>query len=305
MGIYDRDYLRDDNHSYRGGRGGGGVAGPRGWSLVTWLIVINAAIFLIDNLVFNGRQKGTITQGELFAGHVYLLLTYQFVHMDIWHLGLNMLMLHFMGRPLLDRIGGRPFLVLYIGAGILGGLVQVLYSPNPVMGASAAGFGVLFAMITLTPWQEVYLMLFFVIPVKARMWKIGLWVSVFEIGMFLAQEFLGWRLGEHGIANLAHLGGAFFGWFWIAYVWPVAQRRQTVVSPQQRWSGPFGSRRVLDAEVVEERVDSPREPKPFVSAEIDAILDKISAQGMQSLTEEERKLLQKSSEKLARRVDGK
>ena len=43
--------------------------------------------------------------------------------------------------------------------------------------------------------------------------------------------------------------------------------------------------------------------RPFVSTEIDAILDKISEQGMQSLTEEEKKLLQKSSEKLSKRID--
>lgn len=304
MGIYDRDYIRDDdNHPYRGGRGGG-VKGPRTWSLVTWLIVINSAVLLFQMLILSNERIGTVTQKELFGGHAYLLLTYQFVHADLWHLGLNMLMLYLMGRPLLERLGNLPFLGLYLGAGVLGGLVQVLYSHSKIMGASAAVFGVLFAMITLTPRREVYLMLFFVIPVKAPMWKIGLWLVIFEISLFAAQEFLDFRLGEHGIANLAHLGGAFFGWFWISYFW---RERSHGAAPQRRWADPFASRRVIDAEVVEERAvpAAPRAPKPFVSAEIDAILDKISAQGMQSLTEEEKTLLQKSSEKLARRVDGK
>lgn len=303
MGIYDRDYLRDAD--FRGGRGG--VSGPRGWSLVTWIIAVNAVVHLAEILAFDTERIGTITRAELFAGHVYLLFTYQFVHADLWHLGLNMLMLHFMGRQLYDTVGRNPFLAIYLGAGVVGGLVQVLYSPHPIMGASAAVFGVFFAVITLMPWREVYLMLFFVIPVRARLWKIGLWVALFEIGLFLAQEFGGFRLGDHGIANLAHLGGAAFGWFWIARIWPRRRSRGGERMRPERWGDRFGTRQVVEAEVVEERPAPPappRQPQTFVSPEIDAILDKISAQGMQSLTEEERRLLQQSSETLARRVEG-
>ncbi|MCB1080024.1 MAG: rhomboid family intramembrane serine protease, partial [Verrucomicrobiae bacterium] len=157
MGLYDRDYVRDGNY-----RGDDGFPKPSQWSVVTWLIVINAAVLLIQMLYLSEERIGTVTRAEVFAGHIYLLLTYQFVHADLWHLGLNMLMLHFMGRPLLSRIGPKQFLGLYLGAGVFGGLVQILYSPHPILGASAAVFGVLYGMISLTPWQEVYLLLFFV-----------------------------------------------------------------------------------------------------------------------------------------------
>ncbi|MBL9154284.1 MAG: rhomboid family intramembrane serine protease [Verrucomicrobiales bacterium] len=306
MGIYDRDYLRDAD--FRGGRGG--LSGPRSWSLITWLIVINVAVHLVQMLWLDADRVGWVSRRELFDGHVYLLLTYQFVHADVWHVGLNMLMLYFMGRPLVEQVGKATFLKIYFGAGLLGGLVQILYSPDPIMGASAAVFGVLYAVITLTPWREVYLMLFFVIPVRAQMWKIGMWLAVFEIGIFAAQAFGLLTLGQHGIANLAHLGGAFFGWLWIAWIWPQRRGhgRREAREREERWNDRYGMGRVVDAEVLDERSapsDTPRKPKPFVSEEIDAILDKISAHGMQSLTEEEKRLLQQSSERLARRVEGK
>ena len=72
----------------------------------------------------------------------------------------------------------------------------------------------------------------------------------------------------------------------------------------------FGIRVIKNAEVTTtsdeaNSSDSSRgEQKPFVSTDVDAILDKISAEGMQSLTEKERKTLERSSKKLGRKIDG-
>ena len=305
MGSYNRDYMRNDDHRYGGG-GGPGLSHPRNWSVVIWLIAINVAIHLFQVLTFDSERIGTMSRAELFSGHIYLLFTYQFVHANLTHLLFNMLVLYFWGPQLLRAIGTKQFLALYIGAGFFGGLVQVLYSPNPILGASACVVGVVFGLISLAPRQTVNLLLFFVIPIRTAMWKIGAFIVVIEVAMFLAQEVFDMRFGQNGIANLAHLGGGFFGWFWINYGLPFFNRRAHHQEREERWSQAFGTKRVVEAEVVdgEDPAGAGSKPaKPFVSTEIDAILDKISEQGMQSLTEEEKKLLQKSSEKLSKRID--
>ena len=301
MGSYNRDYMRDEDHRYRGG--GSGLNHPRNWSVVIWLIVINVAIHLFQVLTFDSERIGTMSRAELLSGHLYLLLTYQFVHANLTHLLFNMLVLYFWGPQLLRAIGTKQFLALYLGAGFFGGLVQVIYSPNPILGASASVVGVVFGLIALAPRQTVNLLLFFVIPIRTPMWKIGAFIIVIEVAMFLAQEVFDQRFGENGIANLAHLGGGFFGWFWINYGIPFFNRRSRHETRQERWSQAFGTKRVVEAEVVDGEEPPGSASKPFVSTEIDAILDKISEQGMQSLTEDEKKLLQKSSEKLSKRID--
>lgn len=290
-----------------GGSRGGGIPSPRQWSVITWLIVLNVIGFLIDAFVTDGAHIGRASRQELFGGHIYLLLTYQFVHADLAHLAFNMLVLFFWGPQLLRSIGPRQFLALYIGAGVFGGLLQIFYSPTPILGASAAVVGVVFGLISIAPHQVVNLLLFFVLPIRTQMWKIGAFIVFIEVAMFLAQEVFDMRFGQNGIANLAHLGGGFFGWFWINYGLVYFNKRGGSQDKENRWTQAFGTKRVVDAEVVDDQDPASGKTKssgPFVSTEIDAILDKISEHGMQSLTEKEKRLLQKSSEKLSRRVDG-
>ena len=305
MGIYDRDYARDENN-WGMGQGGGSrrSGGPGSWSVVTWIIIINVVIFLFEVLRFGEFRVGMASRAEVFAGHVYLLLTYQFVHHDGFHLLFNMLVLYFWGYQLQRLIGTKSFIGLYIGAGVFGGLAQILFSDAPILGASAAVMGVVFGIITLMPKQVVNLLLFFVIPIRTAMWKIGAFIVVIEVGMFLAQEVFRMSFHDTGIANVAHLGGAFFGWAWIAWVIPWLQNREENQARTQRWTQRFGTKRVVEAEMVEGGKGGAKGPSVYVTPEADAILDKINEHGMQSLTPEERKILEEHSEKIARRLDG-
>lgn len=317
MGIYDRDYSRDEDSwgMGQGGRGGGyrpRAGGPRTWSVVTWLIILNVLGFLIDHGFNGGAHYGYASREQLFSGHVYLLLTYQFVHADLFHLLFNMLVLYFWGYQLQRIIGTQSFLWLYFGAGVFGGLLQLLSftdAPStPMIGASAAVMGVVFGIISVMPRQVVTLLLFFVLPIRAAMWKIGAFIVAIEVVMFLAQDVFGMTMGENGIANLAHLGGAAFGWFWITWILPRRQGSYENQYQQKRWSDRFGTKRVVEAEVVTSDNKKPKKEKKkkdaaFVTPEVDAILDKINEQGMHSLTDKEKKVLEKHSEQLAKRND--
>lgn len=312
MGVYNREYMRDPF-----ARGGGG-AGPRSWSLVTWLVVINVAVYLGELVLFDQEHIGYVTRAEVLQGHVYLLITYMFVHGHPMHLLLNMVMLWFAGKALLQLTSRGQFLWIYFGGGVLGALAQMALFPEPILGASAGVMAVFVALAALLPNQEVYFLLFFVIPIRARLKTMALVLVAMDLALFLGDQMFGWN---SEIGHLAHLGGAFFGWFFISVIAPWQQSRNTDSARKDRWRKRFGARRVLDAEtgsaekkgsergggIFIRRVDNtPEKPgKPFVSADVDAILDKISEQGMQSLTDEERKILERSSRKLARRVDGK
>ena len=297
MGVYNRDYMRDES-------GGGGIPHPKKWSVVTWLLVLNAAYYLIDVIGFDNAHHGMVSRDALMSGHVYLLITYMFVHGSVIHLAANMILLFFVGRMLLKTIGTRAFLMVYFGGGFLGAILQLVVFPGNLLGASAGCIGVLIALATLIPLQEIYLMIMFILPVKMKMRTIAFIVVGYDVFAMVA--------GLHPeIGHLAHLGGALFGFVFIKWIYPRIQARTDSYGRQDQWQERWGTRQVVDAEVVEERPKKlwqkkkkKTEDATFVSEDVDAILDKISEKGLHSLTAREKKILEKSSEKLSRKIDG-
>ena len=113
MGIYGRDYMRPDS----GGPGGERVIRPAEWSLVTWLIVANVGIFLVQHLFFSPsgssqfwQPAGGVSWDELAKGKIYLLLTSMFVHANFGHLLFNCVGLYFIGRFLSTLVSPVHFL---------------------------------------------------------------------------------------------------------------------------------------------------------------------------------------------------
>lgn len=315
MGVYHRDYMRP------GFEGGAPRTGPRSWSVVTWLIVINVAVFVLQRMIFPGLflvpegngeliPLGGLSWGELKAGKVWTLVTYMFLHGSLFHLAANMLILFFAGRGVLAMLGRRHFLMIYFGGGVMGAVAQVSFgllvgNEDYLIGASAGVVATLIALAALIPEQIVYLLLFFVIPVRMKMKTVALVVVVMDLAM-MAGELMGFF--SLGIGNLAHLGGALFGWLYIRRGLSGSGRRTAYSEQASRWLDRFGGKRVVDAEVTGEGEGRGEKsswfkavkPRPYVSESVDEILEKISEHGMQSLTDEERKILEKSSEKLAR-----
>ena len=129
-------------------------------ALVTKILIgINALVFLI-----NLAQGSSLTQvsGSLFVkgalyvpggldqGEWYRLITAAFLHASIIHLGMNMLVLWFIGAPVEQAIGRGRFLAIYIVGGLAGSAGAVILSPNVVtVGASGAIFGILGAALVL------------------------------------------------------------------------------------------------------------------------------------------------------------
>lgn len=278
----------------------------RSWTVT--LLILNAAAFVLQSILFGYPPR--LGSDNLFAlsveglshGYVWQLLTYQFMHGGLLHLLLNCWVIYFFGRELEDTLGRPRFLAIYLGSGIAGGLVQalagVLFGGSfaaPVVGASAAAFGLVAAFALLFPERPLTMLLFFVIPVNMR----AKFLLIFTV---LLTTF-GIAFPHDNLAHAAHMGGMLFGMFYIRYAmhwswnWIQGTRRirpqrliRVVAKKSNAWAPEH------DIEPAEDVSD-----EEFYSKEVDPILDKISEQGIQSLTPQERRILESARQRMGRK----
>ena len=132
----------------------------------------------------------------------WTILTYMFVHAPgLSHIFFNMIGLFFFGPRLEDRLGGSDFLKLYLWGGVGGAVFSFVFSPqNPVVGASAAVYGVLLGFAMFWPRERVYIWGIF--PLEAWLLAILLVIGSLWSGVTSVSS---------GVAHFAHLGGLAFG----------------------------------------------------------------------------------------------
>ncbi len=237
-------------------------------------------------------------------GLVYQLLTFQFLHGGVWHLLMNMICLYFFGRPMEELLGGKGMLRLYLVSGVIGGLLQVGLAfafpatfGAPVVGASAGIFGLIAAFATHAPDQPI--LIYFLLPVKA---KVLLIIEAIFAAAGVVGPLLQTHLFDSHIANGAHLGGMLTGIAWIR--WSMMTRpRFNFWRPFRRSQPRRESRRTTSQRSWKTASRKPEDipSAEFISREVDPILEKISANGIHSLTERERQILEAARSKMARR----
>jgi len=244
-------------------------------------------------------------------GYVWQLLSFQFLHSGLIHLLLNSWGLYVFGRPVEEALGKSRFVQLYLGSGIFGGLLHAgcsYFLPQhfgglmdgarvPVVGASAGLYGLIAAYAGLFPHQRLTLLLFFVLPITltARALLIAS-VALAVSGLLLATD---------NVAHGAHLGGMLAGFILIRW----GGNLRVTLSNWRPLQARQRKRELVRAAVVrgrpwrttptETEVELPAEE--FISKEVDPILDKISAHGIQSLTERERRILETARKRMAKR----
>lgn len=279
------------------------------------LVLINVAVFVLQaTLQFwsplkhvHFSQWFALSQEGLAHGFIWQLITYQFMHGGLVHLLVNMLLVYFFGRAIEDALGSKALVRLYLLSGVVGGLVQVLYQvimhrlvagygAAMVVGASASGLGLLAAYAALFPHREITLLLFFFIPVSLRA-RTLLWIS-FGLALF------GMVVPMGNVAEAAHLGGILTGLAYIHWVvqgiaWPSLSRLKPAARPRVLVTAPFPRKTFWQRSKAADTDDLP--PAEFISREVDPILDKISANGIQSLTDQERRILEAARAKMAKR----
>lgn len=225
------------------------VAGwVRGASALLTLVVAMAALFLIG-LVTGSRISigGSPLLDDLAWRPVYLHLEYwpywftlattMFLHADVLHLVMNVVIFIIMGMGLEERVGRGRFLLLFAVAGVVGTLLHSLYimvlQPFgvfvPVVGASGAVFGIMGAYATLYPRDKVFLFLFLIIP------NVPVYIAAGVYTMIEMLALIG-PLGSPGVAHHAHVGGLIGGVFLallLQRVAPVRTRLERMARPHE------------------------------------------------------------------------
>jgi membrane associated rhomboid family serine protease len=269
------------------------------------LIAINVAVFIINALVpfLFGWPKSILDQWfQLpknfveFIGQPWSLVTYSFFHGGLGHIFWNMLLLYFAGRIFLNLFGNRRFINVYFLGVIFGGLVFLLsynifpalmVSNSALIGASAGVTAILIFVCTYLPTQEVRVILF-----NVKLWQVGVFVVLID----LIQIPYGSNAGGH----LAHLGGAFLGYFYARQLVKgrdigegFAKLLDSIGNLFKR-SGKKSPMKTVYRKgkvVTKPKVDYEKETH---QRKIDTILDKISKSGYESLTKAEKDFLFKA-----------
>ena len=273
---------------------------PRLTPWVLRLLVINAVLLLLMETLFTSPE---LRQALAFApdaalGRPWTFASYMFVHGGFGHLLFNSIALFVFGAAVESRMGSRPFILYYlycgIGAAMFALLLRNFIHVDPFYGASGAILGVMVAFAVFWPDAE---MLVFPIPVPVRARTLVLVLIAIDLALSL------WP-SRDGVAHPAHLGGAVAGWLFLRLQYlsrrpPVESARSVErVVMVQSGAAEEPERRVAPTPV-------PRRPRPTTDAtdaELDRVLDKISATGIASLTPAERRFLDEMSRRKQRGV---
>ncbi len=353
MGITDRDYIRSKPRP-------AGVGSVRVVSVNTWIIIINVAVFVLNNFVFQGvywdvaqqrqylpgvgsslieraepdksqmrpRADGTFVRplvvtapdgsgrrvqvgrevvqrmpiieafghfstGKFWSdGQVWRLITFQFLHANIWHIVFNMLGLWFVGGLVEQYLGARRYAVYYLTCGVFGALTYLLLNLagylvmgatgaahssvpfllfenpyTPLIGASAGVFGVLMAAAYIAPDATVDVMMF--LPMRLQT----------AVYIFLALAVVNLFQGGHNAGgDAAHVGGAAAGAFFIRR----PHLLRDILAALWLHKGP-------------RRGDPAPVPPRSEREAVEQILAKISRDGLHSLSESERAVLKRAA----------
>ncbi len=118
-------------------------------SLITYIIIaINVVVFAISSLNPDILNAGAQVNGLVLQGEYWRLFTAMFLHLNIIHIGFNMLSLFFVGRAVEVMYGKWRYLVIYLLSGLAGGILFLFTASatGAAVGASGAIFGVFGAL---------------------------------------------------------------------------------------------------------------------------------------------------------------
>lgn len=236
------------------------------------LLIANIAMFFVQ-LAAPSLMEPLVFVPMLVLSQPWTLVTYMFLHGGFTHLLFNMIGLFFFGPRIESRLGSQRFVTLYVVSGITGALLSFVFAPAAgVIGASAGIFGIMLAFAHFWPREQIYI--WGVLPIEAR------WLVVITTMLALWSGFTGSR---GGAADFAHLGGYVGAYLYLRLIrWGSAGARfKRKADGAGRVVGRIGNVQRVDLSKVHE----------VNRDEVNRILDKISAQGLASLTDQERLFL--------------
>jgi membrane associated rhomboid family serine protease len=282
----------------------------RNGSNLTRLIYINIVVFillsiiagigfLLNNQEISGRALDLFSVPASFNALLlrpWTLITYMFTHKDIWHILFNMLWLYWFGRIFLEYLDERKLVAVYLLGGISGAIVYILsfnifpaftgvVADSVAIGASASVMAIVIAIAAYVPDYTVQLFLFGRIKIKYM-----------ALAIFILTSIMDFSVNSGG--KLAHIGGAFFGYFYIINLRHghdigkgfnrIIDFFATIFKPRKKLKVTY---KKVSTEYEYNKIKTEHQKR------INNILDKISKGGYESLTKEEKETLFKESQK--------
>lgn len=296
MGIGDRAYMRS-------------TRAPREpVSLTAWTVGVLVGFFVL-NLIQESAHADFLGWMELDESRprLWQWLTHALLHEGFWHLLGNGLVLWWTGATVEQEHGAGTFLKVLVGGALIGALAWYLTglggrADGVLVGISAGVYALMLVALLDKLDHQITLLLFFFLPVTLKVRWLLVVVSLFTLLGWAFSEFpgrhdwLGWKPAwGDSIAHSAHLGGLLFGWL----VWRYLNR--TISAPgYAQAQEPMPSDAPSPAFEPETGVfPSSIPPSPAQArAEMDRLLDKISAGGFGSLTAAEKRRLEELSARL-------
>ena len=291
MGLYDRQYMH--NHP-------GNIPDFSGRKMLITLIIVNIICFFIFPL--NSYHAGmlttsplalTINNGSLSYNFIWQIFTAGFLHADFSHILFNMWGLYLFGSMIAPHLSGKQMLILYLTGVVFGNLLFILFNLNTpgyvtLIGASGAVCAIMTAAATLEPERRLMIIFMPFTPIKTP--TLVICYTVMEI-IF---ELLG---RGQGVAHLAHLGGFISGYivmrlfFGRRLPWdPLrAVSRKIAPSPRPPRAEPFTPHQAQENSTNNSKVSQ---------RELDALLDKLSNYGINSLSEYELQRLRRARKQM-------
>jgi membrane associated rhomboid family serine protease len=315
MGIYDRDYYRNEGPSILDSLMPTGV-------VCRWLIGINVAVFILQlisqqwapnqEMVFGGerfvsRSDGFVTDWfildpvKVAHGEVWRLLTYAFLHApnSITHILFNMLFLWWFGSDVEQLYGRKEFLAIYLLSALSGGIAYEAWSMTqanqaPCLGASGAITTLLVLCACHFPRRTIYVFMILPMPI----WLFAILFVVMDAFYFLSQY-------KTNVAVVVHLAGAGFAFAyykmqfnitdhfreWMSWKQTRSRSRLKLFDPVPEKEEPVAVSAASSSIVMDEHLE----------AKLDAILEKIALTGKESLTHQEQEVLRQAAEMYKRR----
>ena len=310
MGIYDREYLRDEDQPT-------GLRMVFGNSAVNTLIAVNIAVYVADAIAGGDHWLSYLLSATPETlrqpWNWWKFLTYGFVHdpNHLNHILFNMFGLWCFGKTIEERYGKKEFLTFYLMAIVLGGIAwssreyftsisQVAQLTvdqfrarmlMPLLGASGAITAIVMLFVFLYPTRTV--LLFMVIPAPA--WVLGV---ILVAGNIFTNKLPG--EGEGRIAYDVHLVGAAFAaaYFWFGW-------RLSSFVPSMGWmsSMPRGAKRLLRSK-PDLRIHHPEDHESYreQDEQADRILAKLHEHGDSALTSQEKQILEDYSRRMRQKL---
>jgi len=307
MGIGDRAYMRNQRPA------------REPISVTAWVVGSLVAFFIL-NLIQESAGADLLGWAMLreSAPLAWQWLTHALLHDGFWHLLGNCLVLWWTGAIVEREHGPRVLLSILAAGTLFGAFAWALTGlggdrSGLLIGISSGVYALMLVALLDKLDHEITLLLFFFLPVTLKVRWLLIAITLFTVLGWAFAELPGRHVWPHwhaawndSIAHSAHLGGLLFGW--LAYRRLNQTNLRLQDAPRQAGSSDAADARSIarDAYAAEENSDgadnevkSPSSlTKGQARAELDMLLDKISAGGFGSLTVGEKRRLEELSARL-------